>query len=155
MPDAASGSSTRVSAAARVELHTRDGVAGQAGDDRRDEGHQHRRHQAVAQPQRKARGRPQYRVVVPGEGLWHVDARGELDLLVGLERHAGDPPERHEHDQEEGADAGDGENPRAHSRSRKRYRLTSAMATISTGTRKIETVTPRPQRSWLKATSYE
>ena len=27
---------------------------------------------------------------------------GELDLLVGLERHAGDPPERHQHDQPEG-----------------------------------------------------
>ena len=29
------------------------------------------------------------------------------------------------------------------------------MAAINTGTRKIETVTPRPHRSWLKATSYE
>jgi hypothetical protein len=35
------------------------------------------------------------------------------------------------------------------------HHLTRAMPTTRSGTRKIEIVTPRPQRSWWKATSYE
>ena len=41
----------------------RDGIARQTGDDRGDERDEDRRDQAVAQPQRKARSRPQHGVV--------------------------------------------------------------------------------------------
>src|SRR5258705_5782656 len=83
------------------EAQPRHRVAAEARDHGGDGGHHQRGHEAVAQPDREARLGPEPGVVLPGERLGHVDAGGELDLLVGLERHAGDPPERHQDHEEE------------------------------------------------------
>jgi hypothetical protein len=78
------------------EAQARDRVAAQARDHGGGGGHHHRGDEAVAEPEGEARVGPEADVVLPGERVRHVDAGGELDLLIGLERHAGDPPERHQ-----------------------------------------------------------